>query len=192
MLIYFSDRHELNRPKNPLAKILYPLGDALSWLIRFLALQHNKDVSHWHPKMVRMTNLWKKESLFVSHYSHDKGGSILLIWNYANSEDFIFWFDSFKVWKYLASCFKNIVLVNSDESNLCYKFILIFKGRDCQNMLYSKLLPICGTWLYNWCTRVAKLWEFGCLLTVTLQAWVPKGWVAQNWRTALVAVSFEW
>ena len=29
---------------------------------------------------------------------------------------------------------------------MCYKFILIFKGRDCQNMFIG-LLPVCGTQL---------------------------------------------
>ena len=49
---------------------------------------------------------------------------------------------------------------------MCYEFILIFNGRDCQNIFYSKLLPVCSYRLYNQCMRVTKLWEFGRLLTV--------------------------
>ena len=55
--------------------------------------------------------------------SHDKGGNILLICNYGKQWKFYFpvWIcDSYKVWKYLASYFENIVLVNSNESNLLY------------------------------------------------------------------------
>ena len=62
--------------------------------------------------------------------------------------------------------------------SLCYKFILIFKGSDCQIMIYSKLMLVCGTQLCNQCMRVAKSWEFGCLMTVASWAWVPKGQVA--------------
>ena len=59
-------------------------------------------------------------------------------------------------------------------------------------MFYSKLMLVCGILLCNQCAWVAKSWEFGHLMTVASWAWVPKGQVAQYWRTALVAVSFEW
>ena len=75
------------------------------------------------------------------------------------------------------------------QYELCYKFILIFKGRDCQNNVLFQLLLVCSTRLCNWCTRVAESWEFGHLLTVTSWAWAPKGRVAWNGRTALEAVS---
>ena len=85
----------------------------------------------------------------------------------------------------------NFLSCNDGLAGCCYKFILIFNSGDCQKYDLLRLLPVCGTRLYNWCMQVAESWEFGRLITVASWAWVPKGRVAQYQRTALVAVFFE-
>ena len=40
---------------------------------------------------------------------------------------------------------EDVELPEEAESELCYKFNLIFNSNDCQNMFYSKSMPVCGT-----------------------------------------------
>ena len=118
-----------------------------------------------------------------------------LVWPYIKNDDILFPKRDTKVYYNFGNNKDQEWLIEEilahKWTNNCYEFILIFNIEWLQNMILLKLLLVCGSRLYNWHVRVAESWEFGRLLTVVSWAWAPKGQVAQNRRTALVAVSFE-
>ena len=87
------------------------------------------------------------------------------------------------------------MLVGNSPMHLAGRCVMPGSSSNGQS---SKTIPISSLCHYisrktmtKWHVWVAESWEFGCLLTVTSWAWVPKGQVAQNGRTVLEAVSLE-